>query len=211
MEKEGLTQALSQWIEQTQRRPIAGWEQLPDLGLYMDQVITYLERYNDGSGDKPMTPSMINNYVKAQIIPRPDGKKYNREHLASLMILSGIKQIVPLATLSALFGEDEKKWWEQSEEGAPPLREWYTRFCDTQREAMRQVMAHLSAELTAQSAAEGEETPADSALRLTALELIVEANARRIAAQKILELLSERKQELDGEEHGGGGRAEKKG
>ena len=49
------------------------WEQIPDLGLYMDQVVTFIGRvYAPLYGEdvrRYLTPSMINNYVKAKLIP----------------------------------------------------------------------------------------------------------------------------------------------
>ena len=61
------------------------WDELPDMGLYMDQVITYLNDrlsclyFNE---EKFVTNSMINNYVKAGLVRRPDKKQYTRNHLA---------------------------------------------------------------------------------------------------------------------------------
>ena len=58
------------------------WEQIPDLGLYMDQVITFITRaYEPLYGDSTksyLSAPMINNYVKNKLIPRPTGKKYSR-------------------------------------------------------------------------------------------------------------------------------------
>ena len=52
------------------------WETLPDIGLYMDQVITLMERSFGRSLPKgEITKSMVNNYVKVELIPRPVGKK----------------------------------------------------------------------------------------------------------------------------------------
>ena len=66
-------------------RPIP-WEQIPDLGLYMDQVVTFISRAYEplyGAGLRgSLSPSMINNYVKSKLIPRPAGKKYSREQIA---------------------------------------------------------------------------------------------------------------------------------
>ena len=66
------------------------WEMLPDIGLYMDQVITLITRmYEPLYGDATcgyLSASMINNYVKAKLIPRPTGKKYGREQIALLTI-----------------------------------------------------------------------------------------------------------------------------
>ena len=63
------------------------WELLPDIGLYMDQVITLMDRtFSPALPKGEMTKSMVNNYVKVGMIPRPVGKKYDREHLAMLLM-----------------------------------------------------------------------------------------------------------------------------
>ncbi len=76
-------------------RPVE-WEQIPDLGLYMDQVVTFITRmYEPLYGEDIhgyLSPSMINNYVKSKLIPRPTGKKYSREQIALLTMIVALKQ-----------------------------------------------------------------------------------------------------------------------
>ena len=68
------------------------WELLPDIGLYMDQVITLMDRtFSPALPKGEMTKSMVNNYVKVGLIPRPVGKKYDREHLAMLLCEEGVQ------------------------------------------------------------------------------------------------------------------------
>ena len=69
---------------------LPAWEQLPDFGLYMDQVMTYAEKCFAGVAEaeqKLMTPAMMNNYVKGGLVDRPVGKKYSRDSLAQLLML----------------------------------------------------------------------------------------------------------------------------
>lgn len=54
------------------------WEELPDIDLYMDQVLNLVDRYLSPIGVKPVTAAMINNYVKLNLIPKPIGKRYSR-------------------------------------------------------------------------------------------------------------------------------------
>lgn len=72
------------------------WAQIPDLGLYMDQVVTFITRvYEPLYGEDIhgfLSPSMINNYVKSRLIPRPTGKKYSREQIALLTMIVALKQ-----------------------------------------------------------------------------------------------------------------------
>ncbi len=83
------------------------WEELPDIDLYMDQVISLMEKYLAyvaGEGSKSLTSSMINNYVKLGIIPAPTKKKYSREHLAYLLIICSLKQIMPIPRIKEMIG-----------------------------------------------------------------------------------------------------------
>lgn len=64
-------------------RKIPLWNELPELDLYMDQIIVLMEKYLGSTPkDKLITPSMINNYVKLGIIPSPTKKKYSKVHIA---------------------------------------------------------------------------------------------------------------------------------
>ena len=49
-----------------------------------------------------MTKSMVNNYVKVGMIPRPVGKKYDREHLAMLLMICVFKQALSMESISRL-------------------------------------------------------------------------------------------------------------
>ena len=80
------------------------WQQIPDIGLYMDQVLTLTERTFAGvlpGGE--ITRSMVNNYVKSGLLPRPAGKKYDREHLALLIMIAVLKQALSMEEIAALF------------------------------------------------------------------------------------------------------------
>lgn len=77
------------------------WELLPDIGLYMDQVITLMDRtFSPALPKGEMTKSMVNNYVKVGLIPRPVGKKYDREHLAMVLMICVLKQALSMESIS---------------------------------------------------------------------------------------------------------------
>ena len=86
-------------------RPVS-WEQIPDLGLYMDQVVTFITRvYEPLYGPdihSYLSPSMINNYVKSMLIPRPSGKKYSREQIALLAMIVALKQTCSMEDIRRL-------------------------------------------------------------------------------------------------------------
>ena len=92
-------------MSEAQKKPEAfpAWETLPDFGLYMDQLLTFTERCFPGE----VTAGMINSYVKAGIIRRPDGKKYSREALAQLLMVCGLKTAMPLDSLKKLLHPED--------------------------------------------------------------------------------------------------------
>ena len=86
------------------------WEQIPDLGLYMDQVITIIGRtYQPIYGDeikRYLSAPMINNYVKSRLIPRPMGKKYNREQIALLSMIVALKQVASMEEIRQMLSPE---------------------------------------------------------------------------------------------------------
>lgn len=83
-------------MEET-RIDLPQWEVLPDIGLYMDQVITLMEHtFGPFLPGAEITKSMVNNYVKVGLIKRPVGKRYDREHLALLIMIGVLKQALSL-------------------------------------------------------------------------------------------------------------------
>lgn len=76
---------------------IPRWDELPDIELYMDQVITFIENNifisSVNFGERIITPSMVNNYVKLNLIPKPVKKKYGKIHLAYLIAISILKHV----------------------------------------------------------------------------------------------------------------------
>ncbi len=79
------------------------YDRLPDIDLYMDQVIEYLSRQSisQRENDK-ISSAMINNYIKDGLLPRANDKKYSREHLAYLMMIARIKQTLSVKDTGVL-------------------------------------------------------------------------------------------------------------
>jgi hypothetical protein len=76
------------------QRPVA-WDQLPDFPLYMDQVLSYMDRQVlRFGGDDGLTAAMVNNYIKSGLLPRAEGKKYSRKHLAYLTAICVLKRVM---------------------------------------------------------------------------------------------------------------------
>jgi Domain of unknown function (DUF1836). len=69
--------------------------EFPDMEIYMDQAETFLNRelgiYKKTEKDKVITKTMIGNYVKHSMLPRPVNKKYSKDHLILLMFIFYLK------------------------------------------------------------------------------------------------------------------------
>ena len=68
---------LSAYLQQQAGKTLPAWEELPDIELYMDQVVALTNRYlGNVTKEKQLTASMVNNYVKMTALPEPVKKKY---------------------------------------------------------------------------------------------------------------------------------------
>ncbi len=79
---------------------------LPDISLYMDQVTTFMEKNMEHakrySTDKVLTKTMINNYAKNKLLPPPDKKKYDKDHLIMLIFIYYFKNILSINDIEKL-------------------------------------------------------------------------------------------------------------
>lgn len=144
----------------------ASWEDLPDISLYMDQLISYMPRQLAGfdQGEK-LTSAMVNNYIKAGLVPRAEGKRYHRSHLAQLTAVCALKQVLTLGEMDILL--------KAIEEDSPEAQ-------------YANLTAQMDAALTdATGRMDGEED-----LPQLALQLALQSYANQLACRRILEKLA---------------------
>ncbi|MCL1791059.1 MAG: DUF1836 domain-containing protein [Peptococcaceae bacterium] len=86
----------------SEERP-ATWDDLPDIDLYMDQVLGYMHRQLYSSRpESNLTAAMVNNYIRDGLMPRTKGKKYSRSHIARLTTICVLKQVLSVGDISLL-------------------------------------------------------------------------------------------------------------
>lgn len=111
-------------IEKIIKHHIPRWNELPEIDLYLDQVVNYIEKYlgifKVNGDEKIITKTMINNYVKQGIMPAPEKKKYNSSHIAYLMVICVLKQVYSIGDIGSLVTETTKYF---------ELSKAYNRFC----------------------------------------------------------------------------------
>lgn len=162
------------WAKEYREFDLTAWERLPDIELYMDQVISYLDRMlhlqERCDGAPLLTASMVNNYVKGGYIPRPNQKRYSRAHIAALYILCSAKQNLSVPDAAALLSLLQKSC---------TIDCLYTLFGERQRE----IAEELTELLTKDEALSSDE------LLNFALDLTLRASAENLMAERILDHL----------------------
>ena len=161
------------------QRPVP-WEQLPDFALYMDQVLSYMDRqvirFDEDDG---LTSAMVNNYTKSGLVPRAAGKKYNREHLAYLTAICVLKRV--------MFTRDMDLLIKQELQGERSVADGYAAFCERLDKALNITADEMELYLD-------ESTLADAAIHFALLSY-----AAGVASNRYVSLLRQQ-QEAEGAE-----------
>jgi len=113
-DKHQVAEKLTRWERFLEVYNLPEWEDLPQIDLYLDQVIALVNQYlgffvYDPTEEKLLTPSMVNNYVKLRLIPAPVRKKYGRKHIALLLMVCTFKQSLSMAAVQAMLPTDDEE------------------------------------------------------------------------------------------------------
>lgn len=149
------------------------WHQIPDIDLYMDQIIAFMKRQHIGlaaEGEESLTPAMINNYIKSGLLPRAHGKRYDREHIGYLTAICLLKQVLSVKESGILLGSVMQK---------ESIEDFYCDYCGIVDETYSEVAAKL----------EGTEQKEERAA--LALRLAVESYADMLACKALVASLNE--------------------
>ena len=79
------------------------YEEITNVGLYLDQVTRYINEYMFPLGDDmAITSSMVSNYVKRGLVSNPVHKQYSRDQIATLIAITMVKSLLSLDHISLL-------------------------------------------------------------------------------------------------------------
>ena len=151
------------------QRPV-DWDQLPDFSLYMDQILSYMDRQIIRFGEEDsLTAAMVNNYIKAGLLPRAEGKRYGRKHLAYLTAICALKPVLSMKELAALLSAVDNQH--------VVAEDWYAFFLGKLDESMNTVADSL------------DENAKEADLPALALRLALDSYVNKLACQRVLDLL----------------------
>ena len=98
-------------------------EEIPNIDLYMDQVLSFINdrtRYLtwNPEEDKIFTKTMINNYAKTKILPAPVKKKYSKDHILLLLLIYYFKGVLSVGDTGKLLGKITENYFGNAGEMA---------------------------------------------------------------------------------------------
>jgi DNA-binding transcriptional MerR regulator len=172
MESSSLNENLNALLDEMESNDIIDITDVPNIDLYIDQVTTFIEKnmssYKRGTADKMLTKTMINNYTKDAVLPRPNRKKYSKEHILLLIIIYHLKQIVSLADINTIMNSENLD--------VSQIYQNFTRLQAREKESLRRSTAEML-----DNAQDG------SALFNLLLSLIIDASVKKQLAEKLID------------------------
>lgn len=86
------------------------YQEIPTVGLYLEQTAQYIGGYLEPLGEFALTPSMISNYVKKDLIASPVKKRYSRDQLSYLFFIAVAKSVLSLDALGDFIQIQQKTY-----------------------------------------------------------------------------------------------------
>ena len=160
----------------TIKRP-ATWEALPDIELYKDQVLNYMQRQHTlKTDDSQLTGAMINNYIKSGLLQRASGKKYTKDHLAYLTAICSLKQVLSVNETDILL---------KKQPHIADAEQFYNEYYQQMDNALTQAANKLDENITKEQ------------LAVVAMQFAVTSYAQKLACEKVLDIIKDLEKKLE--------------
>ncbi len=165
---------LTELIEKAYRGTACGLGQSAGYRALQGQVLNYMKRQHAlQPADAQLTGAMINNYIKSGLLPRANGKKYNKDHLVYLTAICSLKQVLSVGETDALL---------KLQPNLADAKGFYGEYLVKLEGAFHETARRLDEDNTKEQ------------LAAAALQLAISSYAQKLACEKILDLLKEKQQ-----------------
>jgi DNA-binding transcriptional MerR regulator len=165
------------------------YERIPEIDLYMDQLMTFtddkLKTYKRRNDDKILTKTMINNYSKEKLIPPSKNKKYSQAHIAQILMIYHLKHGLAINDIS--------EFVKYINGNGLCYVDLYKKFVEMQKLGNERFESEITARLDTLEMFDTEGEGACDWAVLAVLNLIIDANAKKRAAEMILDSFIENK------------------
>ena len=178
--------------EKYQQQGIADPDKFPDMDLYMDQVVSCLNKELAIYGDEknpPITKATISNYTKHKMLPKPDGKKYSKEHLDMITTVFYLKNCFSMDQIRQLMApivDNYNSDWDDKLDVNAMYKSLMLHIKKNQADFPGELKDQIVANKKFLSD-NGYETDDYAELFMLILGLVMKANAERFIAEKLLE------------------------
>lgn len=184
---------LSSLIEEISSYEDIELSDIPNLDLYMDQVITLfdskLSHLRRNEDDKILTKTMINNYTKAKILMPSTKKKYSKDHIILLILIYYLKQNLSISDISLLF-KDMIKTVESTKNESLEIEKIYQSFLHVKKADSSTLQEDLNkkVDLVLENTKDLSSKNLEfSQMLITVLTLINQANTYKRLSEKIID------------------------
>ncbi len=158
-------------------------EDIPNIDLYMDQLVTYLDDnllpLQRDQQNPFVTKTMVNNYTKLKLMSPADKKKYKQHHILQIALIVQLKRLLPMQDISKIathLTEDNNQL--------------YNLFLQAQQQAFAQLDGDVKTAIK-QTDQQPQLTKDEQArIAATAMQLVVNAQSQLLLAEKLLDKIS---------------------
>ena len=154
------------------------YEDIPNVGLYLEQTVSYITEYLNPIQKGAITGSMVSNYVKKKLVANPVRKQYSREQIALLIFIAVNKSVLPLDNIKILL-DIKSKYYETGKA--------YNYFCDQFEQSLEYVFGLRKEAPAPGNASGGPEGPVRNREEKDILQSTVIAVANKIYLEKWIE------------------------
>ena len=85
-------------------------EEIPDVGLYLDQTTKFISDRLQPLGNITLTNSMASNYVKKKLVPNPVKKRYDRDRIGYLIFIALAKTVLTLEDIQLILSIQQESY-----------------------------------------------------------------------------------------------------
>lgn len=89
---------------------LPAYNEIPDVGLYLEQTVKYINAFFAPFPDMELTASMVSNYVKKGLVVSPVKKQYSREQIAYLIYISAAKVAVSIDNIKLMLSLQQETY-----------------------------------------------------------------------------------------------------
>ena len=89
------------------------YHEIPNVGLYLEQTVKYINECLSPLTDEAITSSMVSNYVKRDLVANPQKKQYSREQVAYLIFIAVVKNVLSMDDIRLLISIQKRTYTAQ--------------------------------------------------------------------------------------------------